>query len=250
MGPRVPGDTHRGTRCLDGTERHIRNEPGPASSPVRQDLDQPPSGEGDRDSGRHLRRHALRPIPGGGDTGEGQVALSRASRPSYARRSRHRHDVGVTSARALVRLSAWAECEASRCLKRGVSVMGRYLTTILGGLVAAVLIAGTSRQAAADPPSPPSPSGRVDGPPRSGQARSGYYRRRLAVSPRSPRTSADGAGRNQGSVRGRGSAYSCRSEPACLGTDDTRAILGPARGALAYPSRRRASGQMFSRRLS
>ena len=40
----------------------------------------------------------------------------------------------MTSARALVRFSAWAECEASRCLKRGVPDMGRSLTTILGGL--------------------------------------------------------------------------------------------------------------------
>ena len=33
--------------------------------------------------------------------------------------------------------------------------MGRKLTTILGGLVGAVLIAGTLQQAAADSPSPP-----------------------------------------------------------------------------------------------
>ncbi len=60
----------------------------------------------------------------------------------------------VTSMRALVRLSAWAKYAASRCLERGVSVMGRNLTTVLGGLVGAVLIAGTLRQAAADSPSP------------------------------------------------------------------------------------------------
>jgi hypothetical protein len=33
--------------------------------------------------------------------------------------------------------------------------MGRNMTTVLGGLVGAVLIAATFRQAAADPPSPP-----------------------------------------------------------------------------------------------